>query len=279
MGRMLIEDLPQPLVDKAIRSLDRYTIGFLRIDNSGGPHQLLGSGVLVSVGDTRAILTAHHVIEVLPETARLSILLEGNKSQPPTIPRLGVEFLKIARGTQDSVGPDLGAVILSRLVAGSIGSIKSFYNLNRWRDELLHGPPDLDEGFWIAQGFLEEKTVVLPHPDGHGSLVRFYNFNGIGSPEIVGEAGGYDYLDYPVSPVAERTPPPPPQSWGGMSGGGLWQIPFYRQGNTMDFQSVFLSGIMFYERAADGRIQRIRCHGRRSVYERALNAIQEFMDK
>ena len=211
-GYIRLENLPQPLVDKAIKHLHRYTIGFLCIDNSGGPHELLGSGVLVSVGDTRAVLTAHHVLEVLPKSGRLGVILEGDRGQAPSIDRMGIKLVKIARGRKDSTGPNLGAVILSRTVAGSIGSIKSFYNLDKWRDELLHRPPDLREGFWIAQGFLGEKTVEMAHPDGLGRVVGFNNFNAIGSPEIEEEAGGYDYFDYPISPLSERTPPPAPKS-------------------------------------------------------------------
>ena len=36
---------------------------------------LLGSGTLVSVGSIRAVLTAHHVVSILPSEGRLGLIL------------------------------------------------------------------------------------------------------------------------------------------------------------------------------------------------------------
>src|SRR5215510_10144500 len=172
---ILIKDLPHALVDDVIKDLVQYTIAFLRVNNVANRQQvdLLGSGVLVSIGKTRAILTAHHVVQVLPRTGRMGLLLERTR-QPHTIDTQGVAFLEIARGRQDSLGPDLGAVVLAQPIASSIASIKTFYNLDARREQLLHNPPDLRDGFWIAQGFLEERTVITPDPDGRGMTRGFY---------------------------------------------------------------------------------------------------------
>ena len=222
-GQIQIQDLPTPLQNKVVARLAQHTIGFLRVQNSSGPPELLGSGVLVADGNTRAILTAQHVIEKLPTTERLGLILERT-NQPQNIDRQGVTLLKIARGRND-LGPDLGAVILALPIAGSIGSIKSFYNLDKRRDQMLHRPPDLRIGAWVAQGLIEEKTTVTPLPDGRGASVMFNGDGLFGGPENVQEVDGYDYLDYPVSPLARRMTPSLPRNWGGMSGSGLWQIP------------------------------------------------------
>ncbi|MCI0639674.1 MAG: hypothetical protein L0Y70_11405 [Gemmataceae bacterium] len=106
---VLVKDLPHALIEDVIKELACSTVGFLRIDQARGPDaDLLGSGVLVSVGAQRAILTAHHVLEVLPTSGRIGLLL-GRTTQPHSIDTGGVSVLKIARGTQDSVGPDIGA--------------------------------------------------------------------------------------------------------------------------------------------------------------------------
>ena len=107
-------------------------------------------------------------------------------------------------------------------------------------------------------------------------------FNGdglFGGPEIMQEIDGYDYLDYPVSPLARKTPPPLPRSWGGMSGSGLWQIPLkseedHFEEDNIEYDTPLLSGILFRQRKVSGEMW-ITCHGRKSVYERALKVIQD----
>src|SRR5947209_1870961 len=117
---VLIKDLPTDFVDSVVQELMSYTIGFLRVEGARNPPaDLLGSGVLVSVGATRAILTAHHVVECLPTTGRIGLFL-GRTNQPHTIDIGGVSVLKIARGTDGGVGPDLAAIVLSAPIAGAI---------------------------------------------------------------------------------------------------------------------------------------------------------------
>lgn len=269
---ILVKDLPRALVDAAVKDLAQYTIAFLHIKNvvDGQQVDLLGSGVLVSVGNTRAILTAHHVVQVLPRTGRLGLLLERTR-EPHSIDTQGATFLEIARGTQDSVGPDLGAVILAPQIASAIAAKKTFYDLDSRRDQLLHSPPDLRDGVWFAQGFLEERTVVVPDPDGVGTTKGFYNFSGVGGPETGDQIDEYDYFEFPVSHEARQTSP---RSWGGMSGGGLWQIPLKRQGSGLVHLTPLLSGILFYQQPTTDTECGVRGHGRRSMYEVAYNYIQ-----
>ena len=276
-GQIQIQDLPSPLLHKIVERLAQHTVGFLRDQNSSGPPELLGSGILVAAGKTRAILTAQHVIEKLPTTGRLGLLLERT-NQPQNIDRQGVTPLRIARGRND-LGPDLGAVILAPSIAGSIGSIKTFYSLDKRREQMLHRPPDLRIGAWVAQGFIEEKTTVTPFPDGRGASVIFKGDGLFGGPENVEEIDGYDYLDYPVTPLARQMTPSLPRSWGGMSGSGLWQIPLRENGGNIEVENIeydapLLSGIVFRQRKVDGEMW-ITCHGRKSVYQRALDVLMK----
>ena len=178
MGRMdevvLIMDLPPTLTDAVIQDLMSYTIAFLRVDHNATnpPADLLGSGVLLSIGSRRAILTAHHVVQVLPTTGRIGLFL-GRTGQPHTIDPQGISILKIARGTHDAVGPDLAAILLAPQIAGAIEAKKIFYNLEKRRDRLLNYPPELRDGAWFAQGFLEERTTVGLDPVESGFTKYF----------------------------------------------------------------------------------------------------------
>ena len=214
-------------------------------------------------------MTAHHVVQVLPTTGRIGLFL-GRTGQPHTIDTQGISILKIARGTHDAVGPDLAAILLAPQIAGAIEAKKIFYNLEKRRDRLLNDPPELRDGAWFAQGFLEERTTVGLDPVESGFTKYFYNFTGIGGPEISEQLGEHDYFDFPVSHEARSTAP---VNWGGMSGGGMWQVPFKREGSALTYLSPFLSGVMFYQQPTTPTECGVRGHGRRSIYEVAYRAI------
>jgi hypothetical protein len=269
-----IPDIPDSLKDEIVHRLADYTIGFLRLEDTPQllDANLLGSGTLVVIGKTFAILTAHHVIQNLPRSGRLGIFLSPT-SEPHSLDTNGLQYLEIARGNDDSVGPDLGAVVLlAPSIAGSIAAKKTFYNLEQQRDKLLRNPPDPNDGLWFVQGFPDEKTVVEPDAlRGYGFVKKFYSFGGLGRPQTSLQIGEHDYFTIPISPVAQ---PPVPKRFGGMSGGGLWQVPLARDDSgELVHRTPLLSGVAFYQEAITGAGSGLRCHGRRSVYGVAYDAI------
>jgi hypothetical protein len=268
---VLIKDLPPSLIDTVVQELSAYTIAFLRVGESSAnpPADLLGSGVLVSVGSTRAILTAHHVIEVLPETGRIGLFL-GRTAQPHSIDLGGISILRLARGTYDATGPDLAAILLSSPIAGSIQAKKSFISLDRHREQALDAPPAVNDGAWFAQGFLEERTTVGFDRTEPDLTKYFYNFTGLGGPEHFEQAGEHDYFDLPVSNDARSVAP---TRWGGMSGGGVWQVPFKRTGADLLHLPPLLSGLMFFQKPTTATTCGVRCHGRRSIYRFVYGAL------
>lgn len=268
-----IADIPDALKGKVLHSLDQYTLGFLRLENT--PHgpdvSLLGSGILVSIGKVSAILTAHHVVEVLPPAGRVGVMLSPT-TYPETLDVSGLVYVKIARGDVDSQGPDLGAVILAPPLVGALATKKVFYNLELQRERLLHSPPELCDGMWFVHGIPDENTVEQPDTvSGHGIVKTFFKFGGIGKPESLIHIGEHDYFTIPIAPSAA---PPAPKKFGGMSGGGLWQIPLVRrESGGLDHAHPLLSGIVFYQHAVTEAGSALRCHGRASLYGVAYDAI------
>jgi hypothetical protein len=266
-------DILDSLKDEAFRCLAHYTVGFLWIENTshGWDAALRGSGTLVAIGRRFAILTAHHVIQKLPRKGRLGVFLSPTH-EPHSIDIDGLQYLEIARGNVDSVGPDLGAVLLAPSIASSIAAKKTFYNLEQQRAKLLHNPPDLRDGLWFVYGFLEEKTVVQPDEvSGHGLVKRFYCYGGLGRPQTSFQTGDHDYFTIPVSPLTQA---PVPRNFGGMSGSGLWQIPLARdESGKLTCQTPLLSGVAFYQEAVTEAGSGLKCHGRLSVYRVAYDAI------
>jgi len=265
-------ELPETVIEAAARDLAEYSIGFLRVESTprGQDAVLLGSGTLVSIGPTRAVLTAHHVVSILPTVGRLGLILTPTVQQH-TVDTEGLTYLKIARGTIDAHGPDLGAVVLAPSIASAIAAKKTFYNLELRRDQLLHSPPDLHDGFWFVNGFIAEMTVEERGREGYDLIKGFYNLSGAGKPDGAVAVGNHDYLAFPVSYGGRSVTP---KSFGGMSGGGLWQVPLTRDPHGhIKHKTPLLSGVVFYQEVITESSCNIKCHGRQSVYRVAYEAI------
>jgi hypothetical protein len=210
------------------------------------------------------VLTAHHVVSELPRAGRLGLILSPTP-QHETVDTQGLECRKIARGTVDSEGPDLAAVVLSPLIANSIAAKKTFYNLDRRRDQLLLSPPDLNIGLWVVHGFVHELTGVAQSASGGDPMIKgFYSLSGATGPEPPVSVGDHDYF---VCPVSHGGSSIAPRSFEGMSGGGLWQIPICRDARgNVTHQTPLLSGVVFYQELTQGMSSGVKCHGRQSVY-------------
>jgi hypothetical protein len=267
-------ELPEAVIEAAAREVASYSIGFLHVNNplrSSQDVMLRGSGTLVSVGTTYAILTADHVLSVLPRNGRLGLILSPTVQQY-TIDIQGIAYVRIARGKRESDGPDLGAVVLSPPIAAALRAKKSVYSLDAHRDQALLSPPYLRDGFWLVNGFVDEKTIEEQGKDGYTLVKGFYNLSGAGGPDKVTVVGNHDYYDFPVSYGGRSVAP---KSFGGMSGGGLWQVPLKREpGGEIVHKSPILSGVVFYQEPTTETQCGVKCHGRQSVYQVALEAIK-----
>lgn len=264
--------LPEGVIEAASKDLAEYAVGFVRVEDTprGQDAVLLGSGTLVSIGSVRAVLTAHHVVSILPTTGRLGLIL-GPTLHQHTVDTQGVTYLKIARGSIDADGPDLGAVVFAPSIGSAIAARKTFYNLQLRRESLLNSPPDLHDGFWFVNGFVAEKTVEERRMDGYDLVKGFYNLSGAGGPNRTTTEGEHDYLMFPVSYGPRSVAP---RSFGGMSGGGLWQVPLTRDAHgQITHKNPLLSGVVFYQDVIAPTSCTVKCHGRYSVYRAAYESI------
>lgn len=267
-----ITETPDALQEAIARNLVAYSIGFVRVE--GTPQEndvlLLGSGTLVAIGETRAVLTAAHVIRELPQKGRLGLAL-SDRLDLHNVDTRGLTYKKIAHGSIVSKGPDLGVVILAPTIAGAIAAKKTFYNLAKRRKQMLQTPPALSDGLWVVNGFVDEWTREEPS-DRYRLVKIFCNFSGIGAPEPPVSDGEHDYFAFPIS-YGQRSVAP--KSFGGMSGGGLWQIPIMRDAQgKLNPKTLLLSGVVFYQEPTTENQCGVKCHGRQSVYRVAYDSLQ-----
>ena len=259
-----------------MHSVANYTVGFLRIEKGqrGKDLVLLGSGTLVTVNGIHAILTAHHVVEILPTTGELGLVYSETLTHA-TFATDGLRYLKIDRGKVDSEGPDLGAVLLPPNIVALLSAKKSFHNLDRKRIELLAQPPAIADGLWIVQGFIGTLTKEEFDLEHRIKTVRFFELSSSGIVRNECVIGEHDYFDYPMK-FSNRDSQP--RDYGGTSGGGLWHVRLEKKGSDGEVTPAIvpiLSGVAFYQEAIESDQSMLKCHGRRSVYDVAYEVISQ----
>ena len=251
-----------------------FVVAFVKIKGQEDDAVLAGSGTLVTAAGRYGILTADHVLEVLPSNGEFGLVLPNSG----TLPRLhryrleasNTQKLRVAKASHDRNGPDLGLLILGNPDVSKLSVSKVFYNLGTRRDKMLSDPPPIELGGWFLVGMAAEWTSELPLERGFTRVKEFRGLCGAGVVATERKTNTYDYLHYEAKYNAAYEGP---QSFQGFSGGGLWQIRMKEQDGKPIITETLLSGVAFYESEMVGDIRTIYCHGRRSIYEFAYQAL------
>ncbi|RWN52716.1 hypothetical protein [Mesorhizobium sp.] len=263
-------DISTSLMSDIKQNVAAFSIGLVRISTDRADAELLGSGTLVQVLGKRAILTAHHVLEVLPKSGELGLVLSSNAGAP-TVSVEALKYLQIDRGLSDEAGPDLGAIVLPPIVPSSLAAKKSFLNLTVRRERMLNGPPAADNGLWCLCGLQSALTEDSKPAFGFTRVKRFRGFCPVGGVEVAPPVEMHDYFTFPI-PHGKGSPLP--DRIGGTSGGGLWQCLLSRAPDgSLEVSECLFSGLAFYQGPIDGGWSPVRCHGRKSIYGAAYDAI------
>jgi hypothetical protein len=231
-----------------------------------------GSGTLVSVDDVEGILTAKHVLSSLKRAQHVGLVVPyGFKSELHHLAvdmKLCSEFALPAAGEPLETGPDLAILVPPPDVIGTLRAKKSFYNLARRQRDMFEKPQPLDRGFWVLSGSAAEWASDADPSRGFKSVKIFKG--GIGAGVVTREYhhGNFDYLIYEAlyNDLYEG-----PRTFGGFSGGGLWQLLVAPEDGKFRVTSRLLSGVAFFQSdltASGGEaVREITCHGIRSLYD------------
>ncbi|MEW6659941.1 MAG: hypothetical protein AB1424_14880 [Thermodesulfobacteriota bacterium] len=270
-----ITDLPKKLIDEISRLIFSYSTGLIEVTtNTSGKESanLIGSGTFVSFSNTFGILTAAHVVNLLKRPFSLGLIISEHVHKYK-IDSNYLEIIHLAKGEGESDGPDLAFIVIPSSELGTIRAKKSFHNLDIKRDLILNNPPEFDRGIWAVCGVPNEKTIDHPPGIKFDPLKGFLMLIGFGSIRRTYTAGEYDYCDFEVN---YDSSPDIPQSFGGVSGGGLWQIPLRKSSEqTIEPIEYILSGVAFYQTERTGLNRSIKCHARNSIYDKAYSFITE----
>ncbi len=268
-----VTDIPLDFYNSATKQIINYGIGIVKVIEKETTEDaiLIGSGTLVDIKGNLGILTAQHVIDALPIDGNIGFIISEQLHKFSLDVRV-LPVIRIGRGKDPSTGPDLGFINLPDMIIGSIKALKSFYNVGLKRDKILENPPENDLGVWCICGIPDVETRHEGPSKGFETVKGFLGFCGFGGVSKQSCRGDFDYFDFDVY-YNERTQSP--INFGGVSGGGLWQVIIARKPyGELIVKETILSGVAFYQTPLVENKRIIKCHGRKSVYNQVYRIVK-----
>jgi hypothetical protein len=264
-------DIPDEVFETIRQHIDWYSTGLIRVRQNKFSEEvaLIGSGTFVTVGDIHGILTAQHVAARLSNVLDLGLTLSPEEHKY-VLKRGTLSIIEVAKGSQDSEGPDLALIVIPGNELEAIKAKKSFYPISLKREKALGSSLPFDMGIWAICGYPDEHTTEEPSRLGFDSVTGFHGICGFALLGKAFEKDNFDYLDFEVSCAKEKSLP---SSYGGVSGGGVWQLELKLKDGKLAPQDPILSGVAFYQSAIQSDKRTIRCHGRQSLYKVAHDQI------
>jgi hypothetical protein len=240
------------------RRAGNFTVAMLAVANPElllHPLSLVGTGTLVTVNDVHYILTAAHVWKAVQERgSMLGLTLAEDKDHEFLIPNVNI-VASVTKYDPASVdwGPDLVFLRIPPERLGTLKAYKNFYNLSIERasrpldciktNAVIGTPGEMAEQ-WPRYAVLQVTAFFLET-----------------NPKRI-TRGNFDYLEYTV----DMNFPGVPSTFGGVSGGGLWEIYFYFCEKTQKIETIErLIGVAYAETAVVQGHREIRFHGYESM--------------
>lgn len=248
----------------------------------------LGSGTLVEIDGHSAILTAEHVVRV-PNRDDLHLDNSSERGPRLLIPPLDfpadISFPSYAlrvfttRRERDDYGPDLALILLPP--SGALNEIRarrSFYPIAKDTVEKVAAATK-DHGFVAFCGFPGSQQRPREGRLGFDKVLQIGGFAFITGRDRYVERGEWDYFELGVT--REKTVDIG-DSFGGVSGGGVWQVPMFRKKGDPEgaeyFEKMIFAGVAFWEEnhLPDGKFF-VRTHGPISIYKTFLPSVREWL--
>ncbi len=268
-----ISDIPQHKLNEVAQSIGNYTT--VLIDNN----QPWGCATFVKCGNKHGLLTAQHVAKSLNlisnSNDNLGIAI-NNVPSAFTIEKKYLKHHEVGVPLCEEFGPDIAFLeILDYNKLGWIKAYQSFWDVSFDTGRNIMGARLCNsEGLWAIAGMPEEFTETLGPQKSFDQLLGLPAQAFFGGTEKTFEKYGFDYIE---SKADYNSRDALPKTFGGISGGGLWEIPMSVSSNNMDTLQIkepILSGLVFYETAFSNNSRLLRCHGPKSIYEHLPKCIE-----
>jgi hypothetical protein len=235
----------------------------------------LGSGTLVSLGTLNGILTAAHVLENLQTVEEIGFAeftIRPAQPQGLRFPTKAIDSVKIGGQPYSGFGPDLAFIRLPDHIVATLKVNSSFLNLvqqARMSSSSLQAGAERHD---VVVGGIEEWGTVEPDESAGLDMGIVTGLMNEGRAIEIAAYDGYDRIEFIPQPEPGF---PLPRTYGGTSGGGLWQL----YGQSMDdgtrhLVQSHLSGVAFFQSDIIDGSRTIICHGPKSIYGKLLDKIR-----
>jgi hypothetical protein len=268
----------------------RHTVHFAHNHDQGAVPG--GSGVLARAGKVGGILTCRHVVADIAQRAKrkpdgiLGLCANGSRSTTlqSTAMTLAefkalpiIAFKSAKEAEQDaSLGPDIAFVKLPENKMAALEALGTAVDLTV--QSRLAGTPSDKRGslLSIATGVIAEGQECAFEKNS-AILVPFATSVISGEVTPMAASEYFDRLCF--KPTRKETAYP--SSFGGLSGGGVWQLLLdHDEAGAMKVSERRLVGVAYYQTATDDAGYRdIIGHGPGSIYQRLLPEIEQMSVK
>ena len=241
--------------DKIIERLSHYSVGIIgpSRDRPGSLSNVVGSGTLVDIGGRRGILTCGHVVEVYKDSPELGLarFVAGGPSQRRRI-RMDEVYNVIVHSSDKwtETDLDLAFTLLPPEIASSLAAQGVFLNIEKNRAKVESSVRPAGKCIDAIIGLVAEYTgAPVVESDERTFPMRAVFHRG----RVVEQDNGLLIFE-----LAETDRGELPDSFGGMSGGGLWRFFFTEDNGGFTITEMLLLGVVSWERA-DNR--KLACQG------------------
>lgn len=221
----------------------------------GEPLKLAGSGTLLAKGNNHYILTAGHVWhEVLKDADFVGVTLRETYYHTCLLETSSIVAYEPEHPAKwGEWGPDVILLQIPAVRVGEIKAFKVFYEMEAGLKAMV--ACDRNETYLLAG----TPEVLGSYTDNHASVQLLAMW--VGAPQPYTREA-WDYFDV----EAALHPPSEANTFGGVSGGGLWRVQIYAEPGTGQIASrMTLEGLAFYELGTKNGKGVIRCHGVQSI--------------
>ena len=254
--------VPESLLNDATIGISHYAVSFA-VDVRPS-----GSATLVKLNDEFGFLTAAHVVDDImrSDSPTVEVILSSR------LHRVSIEkrFLRIVRfGPTDAElpGPDIAFLGLhDPMRIAALKAIKSFYPLTDQAAEVYEKIPQKFTAYCVVAGMPAEMASETGRRHAADHVWKMTLF--FGRTQIIEEIaeGDFSYLRCAMWAGTNSFP----SNYGGVSGGGIWHIPFLmEESNGVTKVSDLkpeLVGVAFYQSGVEDQSRTLIAHSYRGLY-------------
>lgn len=271
-----MRDLPRHLDMLAAQKLGLFSVNLMQLVKNVGL-RIIGSGTLVQISEYYYILTAGHVWEKIDNlyekhpSFQINFGITHRGGSDFRIPAAAMHASLLYDAKNRGYGPDLALLRIPPNKVGTFKSTRSFLNFCNQRAIYKNDDPPLNMQSWFGIfGVLGETSSPRPLNEGAEIWTTADARLFLSGPDEINRFGSHDYLDIGVDVNLDGVP----ASFGGVSGGGLWQLDLRRdaEGSIFWDERPILRGVAYLETPVVADRREVRCHGPESIYTAAWDA-------